>query len=173
MLTAQQDRLIEEVDALIEQCGSDRAALIPILQGVQARYHTISDFAMQIIADRLHLHPVEVYAVVTFYAFLSERYHGRFVIRLCRTISCEMEGGEAVASQLRNDLGVDFGETTPDGRFTLEWASCLGMCDQGPAMLVNDQVFTRVTPESIHRILAACESAFGPHAPQPEQEHLP
>jgi [NiFe] hydrogenase diaphorase moiety large subunit len=172
MITTQQDKLIGEIDKLVEAHGKDRTALIPILQDVQKRYHTISDIVMQTVADRLEIHPVEVYGVVTFYAFLNEKYHGRFVIRLCGTISCDMAGKNAVARQLRNDLGIDFGETTPDGRFTLEWANCIGMCDQGPAMLVNDQVFTRVTPEKVHDILSACEKAFGPHTPQPAEEHV-
>jgi NADH:ubiquinone oxidoreductase subunit E len=172
MLTTQQDRLMGEIDKLVACHGSDRSALIPILQDVQKRYHTISDFAMQTIADCLGIHPVEVYAVVTFYAFLEEKYHGRFVIRLCRTISCDIAGKDSVAQQLRNDLGIEFGETTPDGRFTLQWADCIGMCDQGPAMLVNDQVFTRVTPEKVHGILDACQKAFGPHTPQFEEEHV-
>ncbi len=172
MLSTQQDKLMGEIDKLVEAHGNGRDALIPILQDIQKRYHTISDFAMQTVADRLGIHPVEVYGVVTFYAFLNEKYHGRFVIRICRTISCDMAGKDAVARQLRNDLGIEFGETTPDGRFTLEWANCIGMCDQGPAMLVNDQVFTFVTPEKVHDILAACEKAFGPHTPQTEEEHV-
>jgi len=170
MLNTQQDRLAADIEAMIGRHGQTRQALIPILQEVQRKYHSISDFAMQVIADRLGIHPVEVYSVVTFYAFLSEQYHGKFVIRLCRTISCEMAGKDAVARQLRTDLGIEFGQTTPDGRFTLEWANCLGMCDQGPALLVNDQVFTRVTPENVHQILEACEKAFGPSAMQEQEE---
>ena len=172
MLMTQQDKLVAEIVALVDKHGNDRSALMAVLQAVQKRYHTISDFAMQAIADKLGIHPVEVYGVVTFYAFLNETYHGRFVIRLCRTISCEMAGKKAVARQLKNDLGIDFGQTTPDGRFTLEWANCIGMCDQGPAMLVNDQVFTRVTPEKVHHILTACEQAFGSHAAQIEEAPL-
>jgi NADH:ubiquinone oxidoreductase subunit E len=172
MLTTQQDEIAGAVDRLVERHGSDRGALIPILQDVQKRYHTIGDFAMQTVADRLNIHPVEVYSVVTFYAFLSDKQHGRFVIRLCRTASCDMKAKDAVARQLKNDLGIEFGETTPDGRFTLEWANCIGMCDQGPAILVNDQVFTHVTPEKVHDILTACEKAFGPHTPQSEEEHV-
>lgn len=171
MLLTHQDKLTRELKALVAEHGSDRSALIPILQEVQSRYHTISDFAMQSIADLLGIHPVEVYSVVTFYAFLNEKYHGKFVIRLCRTISCDMAGKAAVARQLENDLGIDFGNTTDDGRFTLEWANCIGMCDQGPAMLVNDQVFTKVTPEKVHDILQACEKAFGPHTMQVEGGH--
>jgi NADH:ubiquinone oxidoreductase subunit E len=167
----QQDRLAVEIDALVDRHGRGRSALVPILQDVRRRYHAISDFAMQTVADRLSIHPVEVYGVVTFYAFLSEKHQGRFVIRLCRTVSCDMAGKDAVARQLCNDLGIDFGETTRDGRFTLEWANCIGMCDQGPALLVNDQVFTRVTPEKVHDILTACERAFGSHALQTKEEH--
>jgi [NiFe] hydrogenase diaphorase moiety large subunit len=171
MLNTQQDRLMAKIDELVQRHGSQRNALIPILQALQNRNHTIGDFAMQAVADRLSIHPVEVYGVVTFYAFLNEEYHGRFVIRLCRTISCDMAGKEAVARQLCNDLGIEFGQTTPDGRFTLQWANCIGMCNQGPAMLVNDQVFTQVTAEKVHDILASCEKAFGPHSPQTEEEH--
>ena len=65
------------------------------------------------------------------------------MIRLCRTITCDMAGKEHVARQLENDLGIDFGETTPDGKFSLGWANCLGMCDQGPALLVNDDLHPR------------------------------
>ena len=171
MLTTQQDTLTRDIGRLIEEHGTSRSALIPVLQGIQERYRTISDFAMQTVADKLGIHPVEVYGVVTFYAFLNEGHHGRFVIRLCRTISCDMAGKEAVARQLHNDLGIDFGQTTRDGRFTLEWANCIGMCDQGPAMLVNDQVFTQVTPEKVHDILAACQKVFSAHAPETGEGH--
>ncbi len=172
MLVTGQDKLTAELKALVGKHGTDRGALIPILQSVQRKYHHISDFAMQTIADMLGIHPVEVYSVVTFYAFLKPEYQGRFVIRLCRTISCDLAGKERVAKQLENDLGVKFGETTPDGRFSLEWANCIGMCDQGPAMLVNDQVFTQVTPEKVHDILEACSKVFGPHTLQQMEEHV-
>jgi len=172
MLTTQQDKLMGEIDELVDLHGSRRCALIPILQDIQKSHHAISDFAMQVVADRLGIHPVEVYGVVTFYAFLDDKYRGRFVIRLCRSISCDMAGKSAVARQLVNDLGIDFGDTTPDGRFTLEWANCIGMCDQGPAMLVNDQVFTKVTPDKVHEILGACQKAFGPHTAQTEEDHV-
>ena len=121
---------------------------------------------MQVVADELGIHPAEVYGVVSFYAFLRQEARGRFVFRLCQTISCDLAGKARVARQLENDLGIPFGETTPDGRFSLEWASCLGMCDQGPALLVNDRVYTRVTPEQVHEIIDECKRTFGAHARQ-------
>jgi NADH:ubiquinone oxidoreductase subunit E len=78
------------------------------------------------------------------------------VIRLCGTLSCDFAGKDAVADALRAELGIDFDQTTEDGLFTLEWASCIGMCDQGPALLVGDEVHTRVTPDAVRAIVAAC-----------------
>ena len=116
---------------------------------------------MQVIADVLDIHPVEVYSVVSFYSFLDDKPKGRFVIRLCQTISCDMFGKSRVAKQLENELGIKFGETTPDGKFTLEYTNCLGMCDRGPAMLVNNQVFTQVSPEKAHEIVEKCRQTYG------------
>lgn len=152
--------LEDEIDELVERMGANQTSLIPILQEIKARHAIINNFAMQYVAHKLGLSPAEVYGVVSFYSFLKEEYHGRFVIRLCRTISCDMVGKENVARQLENDLGIKFGESTPDGKFSLEWANCIGMCDQGPAVLVNEQVFTRVTPEKVHEILEACEKIY-------------
>jgi NADH:ubiquinone oxidoreductase subunit E len=164
MLVTERERLREELVKLADRFGHDRSALLSILQEVQRRHFHISEYCMQVIADLLDIHPVEVHSVVSFYHFLHERPQGQFVIRLCRTISCDMAGKRQVARQLENDLGVKFGGTTADGKFTLQWANCLGMCDQGPAILVNEQIFTRVTPDKVHRILEQCRQTFGVHA---------
>lgn len=170
MLITEQERLRKRIEAWVEQYGNDRSALIPVLQQIQANYGRISDLAMQQVADNLGIHPVEVHGVVSFYSFLHEKPQGRFVIRLCRTISCDMAHKDRVARQLENDLGVSFGESTSDGLFTLEWANCLGMCDQGPAMLINEKVYTRVTPEQVHDILQECRQTLGASALTIEKE---
>ena len=154
------DELVELVDAIRPR--SQLAAVHPAGSAAAPLPHL--RVRMQVIADLLDIHPVEVHSVVSFYSFLDERPQGQFVIRLCRTITCDMAGKDHVARQLENDLGIDFGETTPDGKFSLGWANCLGMCDQGPAMLVNEQIFTQVTPEKVHGILEECRQTFGVHA---------
>ena len=164
MLVTERERLKDDIATWTGALGKDRTALIPILQEVQRKHGHISDFAMQVVADQLDIHPVEVFSVVSFYSSLNFEPLGRYVIRLCQTISCDMAGKDAVATQLENDLGIEFGETTPDGKFTLEWANCLGMCDQGPALLVNDRVYTKVTPDKVHDILEACRKTFGVYA---------
>ncbi|MGA2258162.1 MAG: NAD(P)H-dependent oxidoreductase subunit E, partial [Thermoguttaceae bacterium] len=94
MLLTERERLREELLELIGQIGHDRSALLPILQEVQRKYFHISEYCMQVIADLLDLHPVEVHSVVSFYSFLDERSQGQFVIRLCRTVTCDMAGKE-------------------------------------------------------------------------------
>ncbi|MBN1912406.1 MAG: NAD(P)H-dependent oxidoreductase subunit E [Pirellulales bacterium] len=170
MLRTKGERLRDELVAMADKYGRDRSSLLNILQEVQHRYYSISEYAMQVIADLLDIHPVEIHSVVSFYSFLNARPRGEFVIRLCRTISCDMAGKDQVARQLENDLGITFGETTPDGKFSLEWANCLGMCDQGPALLVNQRVYTHVTPEKIHGILQECRQRFGVHAMAGQKE---
>lgn len=158
MLATTPDQLRTEVAELIERLGPGRSSLIPILQDVKRRHRGVDAEAMQVIAEALDIHPVEVYSVASFYAFLHGAPEGRFVLRLCRTLSCDFAGKAAVAEALQKELGVGFDESTDDGLFTLEWASCMGMCDQGPALLVNDRVHTRVTPEQVPAILAECRA---------------
>lgn len=172
MLVTERERLKGMLESLVERYGRDRSALIPLLQEVQRQHFCIDGFAMQTIADLLDIHPVEVNSVVSFYSFLGHEPKGQFTIRLCRTISCDMNDKDRVARQLQNDLGIGFGQTTPDGKFTLEWANCIGMCDQGPALLVNDQVYTRVTPDKVHEIIEQCRSRFGLHATERKEAHL-
>ena len=119
MLVTERERLREELVELADRFGRTRSALMPILQEVQRKHFHISEYCMQVIADLLDIHPVEVHSVVSFYSFLDEQPQGQFVIRLCRTITCDMAGKEHVARQLENDLGIHFGETTPDGKFSL------------------------------------------------------
>jgi [NiFe] hydrogenase diaphorase moiety large subunit len=171
MLKTATERVERELRTLADTHGRDRAALIPILQDVQLKYGWVSEHAMQVIADQLGLHPVEVHSVLSFYSFLDSEPKGRFVIRLCCTVSCDMAGKARVAQQLERDLGLAFGETTPDGKFTLAWAHCIGMCDQGPALLVNDKVYTRVEPDMVHEILEECRQVFGVHAMAEQEGH--
>jgi NADH:ubiquinone oxidoreductase subunit E len=158
-IAVDQAALRTEVETLVEKLGPGRASLIPILTAVKRQFHEVDDQTMQTIADVLDIHPVEVYSVASFYAFLHGAPEGHFVVRLCGTLSCDFAGKDAVAEALTDALGIGFDETTDDGVFTLEWASCVGMCDQGPALLVNDDVHTRVTPETAREIVAACRAA--------------
>ncbi|MDP2303520.1 MAG: NAD(P)H-dependent oxidoreductase subunit E [Ignavibacteria bacterium] len=153
MLVYEKNSLSEEIELLIERFGKDRVALLPILQIIEKRHNYISEFAQQEVARLLDIHPVEVYSVVSFYNFLHRYPQGKNIVRLCKTISCDMAGKQEIEKALKRELGINFDETTRDKKWTLEYTSCLGMCDQGPAMLVNDKIYTKLDPETAVKIL--------------------
>ncbi len=154
MLLTEREKLATLIAETAEKYGRKRSSLMPVLRKVQGVYGYVSEEAMQEIADYLGIMPIEVMSVVTFYHFFSLKPKGKYVIRLCQTISCDLAGKAKTARQFENELGIKFGETTTDGKFTLEYTNCLGMCDQGPAVLINDKIYTKVTPEKAHTIVA-------------------
>ncbi len=153
MLVMEKNTLSEEIQELVVKYGNDRSALLQILQDIQKRHKHISDYAQQEIARLLDIHPVEVYSVITFYSFLKSKKRGRNIVRLCKTISCDLQGRNDVEEAVKRELGISFGETTKDEKITLEFTNCLGMCDQGPAMIINDRVYTKLDPEKAVKIL--------------------
>lgn len=153
MLVYEKNKLSEDIETTVEKYGSDRSALLPVLQHIQRKHNYISDFAQQEVARLLNIHPVEVHSIISFYSFLHEQPQGRNVVRLCKTISCDMAGKDEIEKAVSRELGISFGDTTKDKKITIEFTSCLGMCDQGPAMLINEKVYTHLDPESAVKIL--------------------
>lgn len=154
MLVLEKNALTVEIEQLVEKYGKSRSSLLSILQDIQRKHSHISDFAQQEVARLLDIHPVEIYSVITFYSFLNTNPKGRNIVRLCKTVTCDMAGKSAIAKALERELGIKFGETTKDNNFTLEYVNCLGMCDQGPALLINERVYPKVTPEKAVQILS-------------------
>jgi [NiFe] hydrogenase diaphorase moiety large subunit len=150
------ERADSALGAIIARHGARPESLLSILLETQRTFSAIDDRAMEVIAHALALPPARVHAVASFHTFLDRRPRGRFPVRLCRTLSCMLAGRDAVARRLETDLGIRFGETTPDGLFSLDWVSCLGLCDQGPAMMVGERVYGEVTIEKVHEVLEEC-----------------
>lgn len=157
MPTLERERISTTIRELAEKHGKNRSALLPLLHDLQKIYGKITDQMMVDSAEALGIRPIDVYSTVSFYTFFNSVPKGKYVIRLCQTISCDMAGKARIARQLENELGIKFGETTDDGLFTLEYANCLGMCDQGPALLINDKIYTHVTPGKVHGIIDECK----------------
>ncbi|NQT24620.1 NADH-quinone oxidoreductase subunit NuoE [candidate division KSB1 bacterium] len=161
MQIIEREKLALLIESLKEKYGNNRSALLPMLQDIQAEYGYLSGLIMQETAHALGIHPVEVEGVASFYSFLrTDTKQGKYVVRLCQTISCDLAGKARIARQFENELGIQFGETTQDGKFTLEYTNCLGMCDQGPAVMVNDRLFAKVTPEMVPQIINDCKRDF-------------
>jgi NADH:ubiquinone oxidoreductase subunit E len=139
---------------LAEKYGRNRESLLPIMQGVVEQENYLSEYSMVEIAREMDLPAAEVYGTATFYSFLEVKKMGRFIIRVCKTISCAMKGKSQVVFAIQDMLKVNVGETTADGRFSLLETNCLGLCHKAPAMLINHEVYTDLTPERVREILS-------------------
>lgn len=143
----------ELITELADRYGRSRENLLPILQGVVEQEKYLSDYSMIEIARELDLPAAEVYGTATFYSFLEYKPMGKYVIRICKTITCSMKGKNQILLAIKDMLKIELGETTPDKKFSLIETNCLGWCHKAPAMLINDEIYTELTPESVREIL--------------------
>ncbi len=109
--------------------------------------------ALTEVARELDLSAAQVYGTATFYTFLDTEPRGKYVIRVCRTISCDMKGKNRIIQAIEDALKVRLGETTQNNKFTLLETNCMGWCHEGPAMLINDQAYTNLTEEKVIEII--------------------
>ncbi len=141
--------------AAVERHRHRDGPLIEVLHEVQADFGCIPSGAVPVIARALNLSRAEVHGVVSFYHHFRTKAPGRHVLQICRAESCQAAGGRAIESHAQKRLGVGFGETTADGRLTLEAVYCLGLCACSPAAMLDDEVHGRVTPESLDALIDA------------------
>jgi len=141
------------VRELAEKHGRRRDSLIPILQGIVEKHNYLTDEAMVEVAKELDISAAEVYGTASFYSFLDTEPRGKYVIRVCKTITCMMKGKNEVLQTLEDMLKIKVGETTPDKMFTLLETNCIGWCHKAPAMLINEIPYTELTPEKVVEIL--------------------
>ncbi|MFW6267897.1 MAG: NAD(P)H-dependent oxidoreductase subunit E, partial [Marinilabiliaceae bacterium] len=143
----------ELVKNLADRHGRGEESLLPILEDVYETQHLVSEDVMVEIARELDISAARVYGTATFYSFLETEKCGKYVIRVCKTITCMMHGKNLIIEELQEQLKVKLGETTSDGLFTLQETNCLGQCHKGPAMLINDVPYTELTPGKVRDII--------------------
>lgn len=148
------DTVSELIKNLADQHGRSRYNLLPILQGVVEQEKYLSESSMIEIAKELEIPASDVYGTATFYSFLEYKKMGKYIIRVCKTITCSMKGKNQVLLAIEDMLKINVGETTPDGTFSLLQTNCLGFCHKAPAMLINNDVFTDLTPEKVREVLS-------------------
>jgi len=144
----------ELVKKLAEKHGRKKENLLPILQGVVESQRYLSADAMVEAARQLDISTAEVYGTATFYSFLDTVPRGEYIIRICKTIVCDMHGKKQILKTLEDLLKIKVGETTQNRKFTLLETNCLGWCHKGPAMLINDEVYAELTPDKVRDIIA-------------------
>jgi NADH-quinone oxidoreductase subunit E len=143
----------ELVKELTSKYGKRRESLLPILQGVVDENNYLSKDAMLEVAKELNVSAAEIYGTASFFSFIDTEVKGKFKVRVCKSITCEMKGKDDILSAIEDDLKIKYGETSQDGRFSLLHTNCIGLCDQGPAMLINDECYTKLDREKVHLIL--------------------
>ena len=152
-----------EVDELISHYpdGEKRSASLMVLHAIQEEHGYVDPEAMKWGAGKLDLQPLNLYELVTFYPMLRETPAGKYVLKVCRTLSCAIAGGSDLHNSLCRKLKLDPNahglQTTDDGMFSVEFAECLASCGTGPVMMCNDDFYEAVTEKESVEILAKCK----------------
>ncbi|HXG04507.1 MAG TPA: NADH-quinone oxidoreductase subunit NuoE [Candidatus Binatia bacterium] len=144
---------LAEVRRLQALYPDPRGALLPVLHLAQETFGYISLEVEEYVAGLFGLSPAHVHEVVTFYTLFFREPRGRHVVAVCHNLSCHLAGAPRILDHLRRRLGVEVGETTPDGRVTLQAVECLCACEHAPMMQVDDRYEFDLTPEKVDRIL--------------------
>ena len=150
VLTEEHRRVAEQI---VAKYPNSRSATLPLLFLVQSIEGHLTDEGMREVADILGLTSAQVLASASFYTMLKKRPQGEYLISVCRNISCTHLGARKVIARAEEALGIPAGETTEDGRFSLEAAECLGTCDGAPSMQINYEDFYKVTPDDVVELI--------------------
>ena len=145
--------------ALIAERAALPGAVLPILHALQEHFGYVDPVAVPLVAEALNLSRAEVHGVVTFYHDFRQTPPGRHVLRVCRAEACQSMGADRLAGHIKARLGIDFHQTSPDGRVTLEPVFCLGDCACSPALLLGGKLHGRVDATAFDRLMTESEDA--------------
>ncbi len=152
-MDAKNSSVVSLVAQATQKYGRTREKLMPILQFICQEHHYLSLELMREVATQLDISAAEVHGMASFYSFLPTEERGKYTIKVCRTISCDMKNKNSIINTLRDFLKIGVGETTADKKFSLVETNCIGWCDKAPAMLINDEPYTSLTPVKVKEIL--------------------
>jgi NADH-quinone oxidoreductase subunit E len=142
-----------KIATLLDRYPTRRAVLLPALHLAAKEFPYLDDEACQAVADLLQVPLVDVKGVATFYTMFPTAPQGKYLIQLCINLPCSLNGARPLLRFLEDKLGISTGQTTPDGRFTLQGMECLAACDKAPMMFINETLYTHLTEEKLDQIL--------------------
>jgi NADH-quinone oxidoreductase subunit E/NADP-reducing hydrogenase subunit HndA len=151
---SQEDPRLAELKDFIASHKDTKGALIPVMHKVQTLYGFLPEDVLLIVSDELKVPMTEIYGVASFYSFFSLVPKGEHIIRVCLGTACYVKGSQLIIDEISKELNIEVGQTTTDGKFTLEACRCLGACGLAPAMIIGEKVYGRLTPEKVAGILA-------------------
>lgn len=153
MALAFSSEALGEFEAIIARYPRKEAAMLPVLYLAQREFGHLGAEAIDYIARLMEQPPARIHGVVSFYTMFNTKPIGRHHIQICRTLPCALGGAEKITAFIKRQLGIEPGETTPDGRFTLSEVECLASCGTAPMMQINDAYYENLTEEKIGEIL--------------------
>jgi NADH-quinone oxidoreductase subunit E len=145
----------KKFDETLNRYPTKEAAILPVLYLAQQEFGYLGQEAIEYVARLMGQSPARVHGVVSFYTMLNTKPIGRHHIQVCRTLSCALRGAEQLTGFLKKTLGIEVGQTTADGRFTLSEVECLASCGTAPMMQINDDYYENLTDEKVTEILAS------------------
>ena len=154
-------QLEAEINELISHYPQKRSASLMLLHALQEHFGFISSEAMEWVAAKLELQPINIYELVTFYPMFRQEPVGKFHFKVCRTLSCALAGSNNLYTHFCSKLGLDphghGPQTSEDGKYTVEFVECLASCGTAPVLMVNERLEEKVTPQQADALLAACK----------------
>ena len=158
---------MSKVADIVARCGTGRDACIKILQEIQVAYGYLPAEALRYVTEQSRISLRQIYGVATFYEWFRFQPVGKHIIRTCRGTACHVNGAKHTTREVQNILKVKDRETTPDGLFTLESVACLGCCSLAPVMMIGSDVFGRLAPKDMRKIINEYKRKNQPEAKQP------
>lgn len=145
--------VVSKTKKLIDKHGREESVLIPLLQDVQTEFGYVPKDSINIIAEELLIYPVEIYGVLTFYSQFKLNKPGKHTIRVCQGTACHVMGGKVLLDNISDKLGIEDGETTEDGLFSIERVACLGTCGMAPVVAIDEKFYGNVQLNQVDDIL--------------------
>jgi NADH:ubiquinone oxidoreductase subunit E len=140
------------IEAIIAEYQNQRWALLPLLERIQQEFGFIPPRAVSLIAKGLGLFPAQVQGVISFYAQFYTEPRGRNIVRVCRGTACHVRGGKTILKLVKQELGLEEGETSPDLEYTLETVACIGVCALAPNIVINQETHGNLNPKKVARL---------------------
>ncbi|MDI3480907.1 MAG: NADP-reducing hydrogenase subunit HndA [Tepidanaerobacteraceae bacterium] len=148
---------LKKVDEMLEKYKGQRGALLQALQEAQGIVGYLPMEVQKRVAEALNVTLSEVYSTITFYSFFNLKPRGKYQIRVCLGTACYVRGAHKVLERLEKELGIKVGDTTDDAKFSLDACRCVGACGLAPTIIINDEVYGRLTPDKVPEILEKYE----------------
>jgi NADH-quinone oxidoreductase subunit E len=163
----------EMIQEILDRHSGKDGGLIPVLEEIQAKYSFLPEEALRMVSKARNISLVDVYGVATFYRAFSLKPRGKHLISVCVGTACHVRGAPAVAREFEAQLGIEVGENTPDGEFTLETVNCLGACALGPIVVIDGHYFSNVNQGAVKGILADAEAGLDAAAMEQDYHVFP